>query len=75
MVLLIPELCFLTGIDDRLERNFTTMRKLTQYTEVEATATEETIQNFFHTVKSNINLTKLYYPTALLPIKSFMFFR
>jgi hypothetical protein len=53
--MLIPELCFLTGTDASLERNLSTLKELTKHTEVGATVTEETIQNYFHSVKSNIN--------------------
>ena len=52
---LIPELCFLTGLDDRLRTNFTIMRELAKHTKVAPMQREQALQKYIESVNSNIS--------------------
>lgn len=56
---LVPELCFLTGLDDRLRNNFTIMRSLATHTKVAPMARIKALANYIDSVNSKCSVTFL----------------
>lgn len=52
LICLIPELSFLTGIDDRMRSNMATMRNLATHTRVPPMEREKALQNYINSVNS-----------------------
>lgn len=62
LVCLVPELGYLTGLDDRLRKNFSTMRKLASHTQVDAMKRHQALLKYIQSIKSKtwlVNLQKL----------------
>ncbi|XP_046444818.1 piwi-like protein Ago3 [Daphnia pulex] len=53
LVCLVPELCFLTGLDDRLRSNFTIMRSLATHTKVAPMARVKALTDYIQSVNNN----------------------
>ena len=56
LVYLIPELCFITGLDDSLTKNFTLMNELAKHTEIAPRKRKEAVQKYVDLVNSKIIL-------------------
>lgn len=54
LVCLVPELCYLSGLDDRLRRNFTTMRKIATHTKVAPMERHQALVKYIQSVNSMI---------------------
>ena len=52
LVCLVPELCYLTGLDDRLRSNFTIMRNLATHTKVAPMERVKALQKYIESVNS-----------------------
>ena len=50
---LVPELCFLSGLDDRLRKNFTTMRALANHTRIAPKERELALRKYVESVSAN----------------------
>lgn len=57
---LIPELCYLTGLDDRLRSNFTTMRALATHTKVAPMERVRALQKYIESVKSMYSTQSIF---------------
>ena len=53
LVCLVPELCFLTGLDDRLRKNMTTMRALANHTRVPPNERDAALRRYLDSVNTN----------------------
>ncbi|KAK4035484.1 hypothetical protein OUZ56_027572 [Daphnia magna] len=53
LVCLVPELCYLTGLDDRLRKNFTIMRSLATHTKVAPMARVKALASYIDSVNNN----------------------
>jgi aubergine-like protein len=61
LVCLVPELCYLTGLDDRLRNNFTIMRSLATHTKVAPMARAKALTNYIESVNSKLFRRKKFY--------------
>lgn len=55
LVCLVPELCYLTGLDDRLRKNFTIMRSLATHTKVAPMARVKALASYIDSVNSKVS--------------------
>ena len=72
LICLIPELCFLTGLDDRLRSNFTTMRELAKHTKVAPMQREQALRRYIESVNSKFRFNAFI--TALKIVSSMLIF-
>ena len=54
LVCLVPEICFLSGLDDRLRKNYNTMRKLAMHTKVAPMKRHQALMKYIESVNSMI---------------------
>ena len=54
LVCLVPELCYLTGLDDRLRNNFTIMRSLATHTKVAPMARVKALTDYIKSVNGKL---------------------
>lgn len=52
LVCLVPELCYLTGLDDRIRSNFSIMRDLARHTKVAPMQRERALRSYIESVNS-----------------------
>lgn len=52
-LLLVPELCFLTGLTDEMRNDFSMMKDLAVHTRVDPKARNQALMRFINTIKSN----------------------
>ena len=51
LVCLIPELCYLSGLDDRLRNNFQTMKALSTHTKVAPMQRQQALVDYITSIK------------------------
>jgi len=57
-ILLVPELCFLTGLSDEVRTDYNIMRDVAVHTRVNPTSRVQTLNTFIRTITSNPEVTK-----------------
>lgn len=55
---LVPELCYLTGLDDRLRNNFTIMRSLATHTKIAPMQRVQALAKYIENIRSKLVSTR-----------------